>query len=79
VVRESVETASTLKHGRLYQLYKALSGDDFRGGPLWARYDRHITLRNGIVHRGEHATKAQATEAYDTAEKVIHHFETVLQ
>jgi hypothetical protein len=77
-IEDVIDGSSTLRNSRLYELYKALSGDRFKDRPLWPPYDRHVGLRNEIVHRGGHASKAQAIEACDTAQKVIQHFETLL-
>jgi len=78
-INDRIERTTTLKNEPLYQLYRALSGDDLKQSAkaLWGAYVRRADLRNGIVHAGAHATKAQAVEACDTALDLIHHFETV--
>jgi hypothetical protein len=77
-IRGQIERFATLKADALYNLYRALSGDDLRGNPpLWEPYVRRANLRNDIVHTGAHASKPQAVEACDAALDLIHHFETV--
>jgi hypothetical protein len=71
--------STTLKSDTLYDLYRALSGDELRRDQkaLWEACVRRADLRNDIVHTGAHATKPQAVEACDTALDLIHHFEAV--
>jgi len=78
-VNNQIERSTTLKDDRLYNLYRALSGDELRQDQkaLWEAYVRRAALRNAIVHTGAHAVKAQAVEACDTALDLIHHFEAV--
>jgi transposase len=78
-INETTERMTTLKHPSLYRLYHTLSGNDLKKeqGRLWEAYLRRAELRNGIVHKGAHASKAQATDAYNTALDLIHHFEAV--
>jgi hypothetical protein len=75
-----IERAATLRSNVLYNLYVALSGDDLKQGQpaLWDAYERHIALRNAIVHKAKtHASKQQATDGCNMTEALIHHFETV--
>jgi hypothetical protein len=78
-INATIERISTLKTETLYDLYRALSGDDLKQTQkvLWESYVRRTALRNDIVHKGGHASKAQATEACDTALDLIQHFAVV--
>ncbi len=70
---------STLKDDRLYKLYLAVTGGDkVRDASFWQAYTAAITIRNEIVHKGAHATEAQATDACATADKLLQHFESIL-
>jgi hypothetical protein len=75
-IHASIERITTLKTPMLYDLYRALSGDDLKQPPkaLWDSYLRRAKLRNDIVHSGAHASKDQAAEACDSALDLIHHF-----
>jgi len=80
-IGERIERIPTLKTDALYDLYRALSGNELRRDQktMWEAYVRRADLRNDIVHTGAHATKQQAVEACDTALDLIHHFEAVIQ
>lgn len=79
IKRHGLGGSATLRSPELYDLYRALSGDDLRRGQkaLWKAYERRAERRNDIVHAGGHAAKPQAVEACDSALDLIHHFETV--
>jgi hypothetical protein len=77
--KRKIARIPTLKNPMLYDLCRALSGDELRRDQqtMWEAYKRRAELRNDIVHAGAHATKPQSVEACDTALDLIHHFEAV--
>jgi len=77
-IRKRIDQLSTFHRAPLYELYRDLSGDDFKGSRLWREWDNHITIRNNVAHRGTHATPDQAKRYCEIALDVIHHFESVL-
>ncbi len=78
-ISERIERSTTLRNETLYELYRALSGDELRRDQkaMWEAYVRRADLRNAIVHTGAHAAKSQAVEACDAALELVHHFEAV--
>jgi hypothetical protein len=77
-IRDRIDSASTFRRGVLYELYRALSGDNLKGTKLWDELNGPIGIRNAIVHKGDHATEAQAKRYCEIALDLIHHFEGVL-
>ena len=52
-------------------LYNALAGREIHEQPFWQAFKGSATRRNGIMHRGENATKEQAEATYEAAGKLI--------
>jgi hypothetical protein len=52
-------------------LYNAVAGVSLQGQPFWAAFMTASTKRNGIVHKGQHATEPEATAALKAATDLI--------
>ena len=61
------------KTGRVQNLYELLFGNRIQRESFWSSFDKHVSRRNNIVHRGHLATPQQSDESIATVEKVIDH------
>ncbi|HEX3082681.1 MAG TPA: hypothetical protein VHQ86_05550 [Candidatus Saccharimonadia bacterium] len=54
-------------------LYIALSGDTIKQEPFWSDFEKHVELRNELVHEGKDATAEEARRSLDVVAMLIQH------
>jgi hypothetical protein len=64
-----------LANERVRKFYAAVTNDDVAQQPYWARFRQHNHKRNGVTHRGENASRADADASIAVVEEVITHIQ----
>jgi hypothetical protein len=72
--------SATLRENSSQTLFEALTGRRIaESNDLWARYNRHVIRRNGVVHDGATAEEQGADESIDVVRRLIRRIEKVVQ
>jgi hypothetical protein len=64
-----------LAHPKVRKFYEAATGDAIGQAPFWSDFMIHNDKRNGAVHRGESATRADADASIVAVQEVIEHIQ----
>lgn len=59
--------------------WRRLTGNQVKQTAEWPGYVRHVNRRNLIVHRGQRATKAEASDSIEASARLIQHMQNVLK
>lgn len=63
-----------LGNERVRKVYEAITDDLLTADAArWSKFQQHVKKRNGVVHRGEAATRAEADASISVVEDVIDH------
>jgi hypothetical protein len=60
-------------NGRIQRLWKALTGETITTVPGWREYMEGTKVRHDFVHRAQPATREQAEDFIDAAERIVAH------
>jgi hypothetical protein len=64
-----------LAHDKVRKVYEAVTDDAIAQEPFWPTFKEHNKKRNGVTHRGERATRADADASIAVVEEVIRHIQ----
>jgi hypothetical protein len=70
---DGLMNGSNLANDRHRKLYNAITGTQLETQSFWQRFKTASEKRNSIVHKGDHATKADAESALAAAKHLIVH------
>lgn len=73
-LREAVEAlmnGHNLANAKHRKLYNALTGTELEKQPFWLRFKAASEKRNSVVHKGGHASKADAEAALNAGRELI--------